>query len=180
LGGSRRRSRSAVEKRWRQAGVGVTGGVRAVGEDVLGGTVLAVGSRRSEEGWSGLSMVARFGHQGIVAVKRRSSRGHRQGGPGSSRRRCGAQGGDRKFGGGPGRCFTTAQQWRHDGAVAAIGGGGKGCSTGGGLLLKAARGGGRGRRPRWAGAADEAVGGEGGGRGPNTVGIAAPLFVPCG
>jgi hypothetical protein len=44
LGGSRRRSRSAVERRWRQAGVGVTGGVRAVGEDVLGGTVLAVGS----------------------------------------------------------------------------------------------------------------------------------------
>jgi hypothetical protein len=34
----------------RQAGVGVTGGVRAVGEGVLGGMMLGVGSRRSERG----------------------------------------------------------------------------------------------------------------------------------
>jgi hypothetical protein len=65
---------------------------------------------------------------------------------------------------------SGSNRWRRKGVL----------HRGGVLLLKAARGGGRGRRPRWAGAADEAVGGEGGGRGPNTVGIAAPLFVPCG
>jgi hypothetical protein len=42
----------------RQAGVGVTGGVRVVGEEVLGGTMLGVGSRWSERGWSELSTVA--------------------------------------------------------------------------------------------------------------------------
>jgi hypothetical protein len=42
----------------RQAGVGVPGGVQAVGEEVPGGATLGVGSRRSEEGWSGLSMAA--------------------------------------------------------------------------------------------------------------------------
>jgi hypothetical protein len=41
-----------------QAGVGVTGGVRAVGEGVLGGAMLGVGSRWSERGWSRLSAVA--------------------------------------------------------------------------------------------------------------------------
>jgi hypothetical protein len=40
----------------RQARVGVTGGVRAVGEGVLGDAMLGVGSRRSERGRSGLSM----------------------------------------------------------------------------------------------------------------------------
>jgi hypothetical protein len=40
----------AAGKRRQQAEVGVTGGVRAVREEVLGGTVLGVGSRRSEEG----------------------------------------------------------------------------------------------------------------------------------
>jgi hypothetical protein len=49
-----------VERR-RQAGVGVTVRVRAVGEDVLGGAVLRVGSRKLEEGLSGLSAVAWFG-----------------------------------------------------------------------------------------------------------------------
>jgi hypothetical protein len=60
----------------------------------------------------------------------------------------------------------------------------KGSSWGGALLLKAARGGGQGRQKRWAGrragAADEALGGQGGGHSPNTVGTAAPLFGPCG
>jgi hypothetical protein len=42
----------------RQAGVGVTGGVRAVGEGVLNGAMLGVGSRRSERGWRGLSAAA--------------------------------------------------------------------------------------------------------------------------
>jgi hypothetical protein len=37
-------------KRRQQAEVGVTGGVRAVREEVLGGVVLGVGSRWSEEG----------------------------------------------------------------------------------------------------------------------------------
>jgi hypothetical protein len=41
-----------------QVGVGVTNGVRAVGEGVHGGTMLGVGSRRSERDWSGLSAVA--------------------------------------------------------------------------------------------------------------------------
>jgi hypothetical protein len=43
-----------------QAGVGVTNGVRAVGEGVHGGTMLGVGSRRSERDWSGLSAVAQL------------------------------------------------------------------------------------------------------------------------
>jgi hypothetical protein len=47
----------AGKGRW-QARVGVTDGVRAVGEEVLGGTVLGMGSRWSEEGWSRLSTVA--------------------------------------------------------------------------------------------------------------------------
>jgi hypothetical protein len=66
--------------------------------------------------------------------------------------------------------------------MAAMGGGRKGCSMGGGglLLLKGARGDCRGRRKRWvgrrAGAGGEAVGGYGGGHGPNAVGTVAPLF----
>jgi hypothetical protein len=60
----------------------------------------------------------------------------------------------------------------------------KGSSREGALLLKAAQGGGRGRRKRWVGqwvgAASEAMGGQGGGCGPNVVGTAAPLFRPCG
>jgi hypothetical protein len=55
---------------------------------------------------------------------------------------------------------------------------------GGLLLLRAARGGGRGRRKRWVGqptgSADEAMGGQGGGRTPNAVGIVVPLFRPWG
>jgi hypothetical protein len=47
---SLRRRGSAAGKGRRQAGVGVSGGVRAVGEEVLDGVVLGVGSRRSEEG----------------------------------------------------------------------------------------------------------------------------------
>jgi hypothetical protein len=44
----RRGSAAGYERR--QAGVGVTGGVQVVGEEVLGGAVLEVGSRQSEEG----------------------------------------------------------------------------------------------------------------------------------
>jgi hypothetical protein len=91
-----------VGKRCRQAGVGVTGGVRAVGEDVLDGVVLGVGSRRSKDGWSRLSAVVRFGRRGMVVVER-SSRGCRQVGQGSSRRRCRAWDADGEFGGGPQR-----------------------------------------------------------------------------
>jgi hypothetical protein len=45
-----RRRGSAAGKGRRQAGVGVSGGVRAVGEEVLDDVVLGVGSRQSEEG----------------------------------------------------------------------------------------------------------------------------------
>jgi hypothetical protein len=93
----------------RQAGVGVLGGVRAVGEDVLGGVMLGVGSRWSEDDWSRLSAVAWFDRRGTAVVEQRSTRGHRQGGRGSSRRRCGAQGDDGEFGGGSGLCFMMAQ-----------------------------------------------------------------------
>jgi hypothetical protein len=48
----------AVGEGPRQAGVGVTGGVRAVGDDVLGGVMLGVGSRLLERGWSRLFVVA--------------------------------------------------------------------------------------------------------------------------
>jgi hypothetical protein len=100
-----------VGKRRRQARVGVTGGVRAVGEDVLDGVVLGVGSRRSKDGWSRLSAVVRFGRRGMVVVERRSSRGCRQVGQGSSRRRCGAWDADGEFGGGP--------RWLNDGGTMA-------------------------------------------------------------
>jgi hypothetical protein len=53
----RRRGSAAGEGR-RQAGVGVTGGVRAVREEVLSATMLGVGSRWSERGQNGLSAVA--------------------------------------------------------------------------------------------------------------------------
>jgi hypothetical protein len=116
------------KRRW-QAGVGVTGGVRAVGKDVLSGTVLGVGSRQSEERWSGLSAVAQFSWRGTAVVERRSNRGRRQGGWGSSQRRCGARGGDGEFGGGPRWHFMVAQQRQHDGTTATMGGGGKGQRT---------------------------------------------------
>jgi hypothetical protein len=105
-GGGAHRGRLAMAKqiggveRRRQARVGVTVRVRAVGEDVLGGAVLRVGSRWSEEGLSGLSTVAWFGWRGTAAMERRSSRGRWQGGPISSRRRCGARGGDGNLEGG--------------------------------------------------------------------------------
>jgi hypothetical protein len=73
---SLQRRGSAVGKRRQQAGVGVTGEVRAVGEEVLGGAVLGVGSRWSEEGWRGLSTVAQVGQRGTAAVVR--TRGHRR------------------------------------------------------------------------------------------------------
>jgi hypothetical protein len=56
------------ERLW-QDGVGVTGGVQPVGEDVLDGAVLGVGLRQSEEGLSGLSAVAQFGRRGTVVVE---------------------------------------------------------------------------------------------------------------
>jgi hypothetical protein len=56
-GGSSEGLSTAGEGR-RQAGVGVTGGVRAVREEVLSATMLGVGSRWSERGRSGLSAVA--------------------------------------------------------------------------------------------------------------------------
>jgi hypothetical protein len=100
---------STTGKRRQQARVGVTGGVRAVGEDVLGGVVLGVGSRRSEEGWSRLSAVAHVDRSGTAAVVR--TRGHRRRlvGHRGLGHRCGARGGVGEFKGGPGWCFTGAQ-----------------------------------------------------------------------
>jgi hypothetical protein len=59
-----------------QARVGVTYRVRAVGEEVLSGAVLGVGSRWSKEGWSGLSAVARVSRRVTAAVVQ--TRGHRR------------------------------------------------------------------------------------------------------
>jgi hypothetical protein len=44
-----------------------------VGEGVLGGAVLGVGSRRSETGWSGLSMTAQRQQERRCLVQCRSS-----------------------------------------------------------------------------------------------------------
>jgi hypothetical protein len=116
---------STIGKRLRQARVGVTGGVRAVREDELGGAVLGVGSRRSKDGWSGLSAVSRIGRRGTAVVERRSRRGRQQGGRERSQHRCGAQGSDGEFRGGPGMAFHNGSMmmaWRHSGGN---GGGGK-------------------------------------------------------
>jgi hypothetical protein len=111
-GGAHRKSSlrwrgTAAGKRRRQAWVGVTGGVRAIREDVLDGMVLGVGSRRSEEGWSRLSTVAWFGQRRTTVVEWSNSRGRQQGGQGSSQCRCGAQGDDEEFRGGLGWCDRT-------------------------------------------------------------------------
>jgi hypothetical protein len=89
-----------VGKRRRQAGVGVTGWVRAIGEEILGGAVLGVWSTWPKRGWSGLSVVARV-EQGGVAVRGWrccwgwSWKGHR-----GALARGGARGGDGRVEGG--------------------------------------------------------------------------------
>jgi hypothetical protein len=70
---------------------------------------------------AGGSTVAQTERRGATAVEQRSSRWRRQGGRGSSQRRCGARGGVEEFRGGPGRRFTVAQRRRHDITVAAKG-----------------------------------------------------------
>jgi hypothetical protein len=102
---------TAARKRRRQAWVGITGGFRAIGEDVLCDTVLGVASRRSEEGWSRLSAVAWFGQRGTMVVEWRSSRGRQQGDWWSSQCHCGARGGDEEFRGGLGWCDRTTLGW---------------------------------------------------------------------
>jgi hypothetical protein len=87
-----------VGKRWLQAGVGFTGGVRAVGEEVLSGVVLGVGSRWSEEGWSMLSMVAQVGRRGTAVVVQTWRRRRRLVGRRGSRRRWGPLGGENECG----------------------------------------------------------------------------------
>jgi hypothetical protein len=87
---------SAAGKRQWQAGVGVTSGVRAVEEEVLDGAVLRVRSRRSVEGWSRLSVVARIDQRGTVVVVRTWGRRRRLA------CRCRARGGDGEFKGEPG------------------------------------------------------------------------------
>jgi hypothetical protein len=49
---------STARKRRRQAGVGVTGWVRAFGEEILSGAVLVVWSTQPKRGWSRLSVTA--------------------------------------------------------------------------------------------------------------------------
>jgi hypothetical protein len=88
------KSFSVAEKRRWQARVGVTGGIRAVGEEVLGGAVLGVGSRRLEVGWSGLSAVARVGRRGTAAVVRTQGRRRQLAGRRGSGRWWGPRGGE--------------------------------------------------------------------------------------
>jgi hypothetical protein len=66
---------STVGKRRRHAGVGVTGWVRAVGEEILGGAVLGVWSIRPRRGWSELSTAVRIERGGAVVRGRRGCRG---------------------------------------------------------------------------------------------------------
>jgi hypothetical protein len=108
MGGAHRKASlrwrgSTVGKRRRQAGVWVTDKVRVVEEEVLGGAVLGVGSRRSEEGWSRLSVVAQVGRRGTAAVVQ--TRGCRCRFVGCRGLGCrwGPRGGVREFRGGPGR-----------------------------------------------------------------------------
>jgi hypothetical protein len=181
---SRWQSRSAAGKRRRQAGGVVIGGVRAVREDVLGGAVLRVGLRRSKDGWSGLSAVARFGRSGTAVVEWSSSRECRQGGPGSSRHRCAARGSDKEFRVGPGWRFTVAQRWPHDDVVAAKGRRRKRATHGEACSFKACTR----RWPRAAetvgetagGSGGDAMGGQRGGHGLNAVVMVTSLFGPCG
>jgi hypothetical protein len=59
----------AMGKRRRQAIVGVTGWVRAVGEEILGGVVFGVWLTQSKRGWSGLSAVACVERGGAAAAE---------------------------------------------------------------------------------------------------------------
>jgi hypothetical protein len=70
------------------------------------------GSGRKGLTRAGGSTAAQIGRRGAMVVEQRSSRGHRQGGRGSSQRRCGAWGGVREFGGGSRRRFTVTQRRR--------------------------------------------------------------------
>jgi hypothetical protein len=75
---------------------------------VTRGTDLRGSGRKGLTGAGG-STAAQIGRRGAMVVEQRSSRGHRQGGRGSSQRRCEAWGGVREFGGGPRRRFTVTQ-----------------------------------------------------------------------
>jgi hypothetical protein len=66
---------SAAGKIRRQARVGVTDWVGAVGEEILGGVVLGVWSTQLKRGWSGLSTVARNERGGAAVRGRRGCRG---------------------------------------------------------------------------------------------------------
>jgi hypothetical protein len=73
----------------------------------------------SEGGSPELSMAALVADGEPAVVEQRNSQGHRRGGRGSSRRQCGAQGGDGEFEGGPGALLcgssTTAMRCRSGG-----------------------------------------------------------------
>jgi hypothetical protein len=82
------------------------------------------GSGRKGLSGAGGSMAAQTVRRGATVVVQRSSQGHRQGGRGSSRRRCGARCSVGWFGGGQGGGSQRLNDSKHGGAVAATGGGG--------------------------------------------------------
>jgi hypothetical protein len=84
---------------------------------VTRGTNLGGSGRKGLTGAGG-SMTAQTERWGATAMEQRRSRGHQQGGRGSSRCQCGAWGGVGRFRGGPGQRFTVAQRrqaWQHYG-----------------------------------------------------------------
>jgi hypothetical protein len=68
------------------------------GPSGLGGSTLGVGSRRLEEGWSGLSAVAQVGRRGTAAVVQTRGHRHRLAGRRGSGRRWGPRGGENEGG----------------------------------------------------------------------------------
>jgi hypothetical protein len=93
---------SAAGKRHRQAGVGVTGWVRAVGEELLDGVVLEVWLTQPKRGWSGLSTAARVARGGAAVRAQRVCRGWSWKGCRGASVRDGARGGVCRVEGGPG------------------------------------------------------------------------------
>jgi hypothetical protein len=84
---------------------------------VTRGTNLGGSGRKGLTGAGG-SMTAQTERWGATAMEQRRSRGHQQGGRGSSRCQCGAWGGVGRIRGGPGQRFTVAQRrqaWQHYG-----------------------------------------------------------------
>jgi hypothetical protein len=107
---------------------------------VTRGSDLGGSGRKGLTGAGGATM-AQTKRRGATVVAQRSSRGHRQGGRGSSRRRCRAWGGDGWFGEGPEQRSIVAPrcqaQWCSCSEVAEVEE--RGCSTGRGAPFIAVR-----------------------------------------